>query len=100
VSAYITLISFGSSLGAVEEAVSTNINAGRQFYLRMFAIDYVLKAVVDFRYVCNFLENIVCGRASLAKALARSDTESGTQSPNPNSTWTFLMGSLWRQLPP
>ena len=92
VSAYITLISFGSSFGAVEEAVSTNINAGRQFYLRMFAIDYVLTAVVDSRYVCNFLENIVCGRASLAKALARSNTESGTRSPNLNSTWPFLMG--------
>jgi hypothetical protein len=92
VSAYITLISFGSSFGAVEEAVSTNINAGRQFYLRMFAIDYLFAIVVDFRYACNFLKNIVCGRASLAKALARNDTESGTQSPNLNSTWTFLVG--------
>jgi uncharacterized membrane protein (DUF485 family) len=54
VSAYITLISFGSSFGAVEEAVSTNINAGRQFYLRMFAIDYVLTAVVDFQVCLQF----------------------------------------------
>ncbi len=69
-----------------------SINAGRQFYLRMFAIDYVLAIVVDFRYGCNFLKNIVCGRASLAKALVRSVTESSTQSPNPNSAWTFLMG--------